>query len=147
MLIPDRQIRPILVAITLATFLTGVLSGCRSLSPEESTQSGLNETRTLIKENVSDYAKGKKLIAMVDKLEVDLKAYEEKLGAHNKAIVKKNADYNASRKDLQKLYNALNKDTKAIVMKIMTTHLEMQSLTTPEEWAIISRKKHRIGGL
>ncbi len=48
--------------------------------------------------------------------------------------------------DLQNLYDAYNRDTRAIGMKIAKTHLEMTKLSTPEEWAVISKPKHRIGG-
>ena len=132
--------------IVPALLALGLLSGCKSLPPAEATKSAANETRTLIRENVSDESKAKTLIALVDQLENDLKAYNEKQDAHNEALVKKNADYDASREDFQKLYDAYNRDSRAFVMKIAKTHLDMQKLATFEEWAVISKPKHRIGG-
>ena len=132
--------------LATALFALGMLSGCKSLTPAEATKSAGDETRTLIRENVADEAKAKQMIALVDKLENDLMAYVEIRAAHNEALRKKNADYDASREDLQNLYDAYNRDTRAISMKIAQTDLEMKKLSTPEEWAVISKPKHRIGG-
>ncbi len=52
------------------------------------------------------------------------------------ALRRKNADYDASREDLQKLYDAYNRDARAIGMKIARTDLEMKKLATPEDTAI-----------
>jgi len=121
-----------------ALFALGLLSGCKSLPPAEATKSAVDETRTFISEHVADEAKAKQMIALIDKLESDLKAYDENRTAHNEALVKKNADYDTSREDMQNLYDAYK--------KIAQTHLDMQKLATPEEWAVISKPKHRIGG-
>ena len=127
-------------------FVMGVLAGCKGLTQMESTKSAVDETRTLISEHVADASRAKQLIALVDKLENDLMTYVEIRDAHNEALRKKNADYEATREDLQNLYDAYNRDTRAIGMKITETHLEMTKLSTPEEWAAISKLKHRIGG-
>jgi len=133
--------------ILAATFcVLGLLAGCKGLTPMESTKSAVDETRTLISEHVADEVKAKQMIALVDQLENELMAYVEIQDAHNEALRKKNADYNASREDLQKLYDAYNRDTRAIGMKIAKADLEMKKLSTPEEWAVISKPKHRIGG-
>ena len=129
-----------------ALFMLGLLSGCTTLTPVEATKSAGDETRTLISEHVADEARAKQMIALVDQLENDLMAYAERHAAHNKALVKKNADYDASREDMQNLYDAYNRDARAIGMKIAQTHLEMTKLATPEEWAVISKPKYRIGG-
>ena len=120
--------------------------GCKSLTPVEATQSAGDETRTLISENVVDESRAKQLIEMVDQLENYLMAYVEIQTAHNDALRKKNADYNATREDMQNLYDAYNRDTLAIGMKMINTHLEMAKLATLEEWAVISKPKHRVGG-
>jgi len=133
--------------ILAATFcVLGLLAGCKGLTQMESTKSAVDETRTLISEHVADEVKAKQMIALVDQLENELMAYVEIQDAHNEALRKKNADYNASREDLQKLYDAYNRDTRAIGMKIAKADLEMKKLSTPEEWAVISKPKHRIGG-
>jgi len=106
----------------------------------------VDETRTLISENVADEAKAKLMIALVDQLENDLMAYVEIQTAHNEALRMKNADYDASREELLNLYDAYNRDTRAMGMKIAQTDLDMKKLATPEEWAVISKPKHRIGG-
>jgi hypothetical protein len=127
-------------------FVMGLLAGCKGLTQVEATKSAGDETRTLISENVADEAKAKQMIALVDQLENDLMAYVEIQTAHNEALRKKNAHYDASREDMQNLYDAFNRDTRTIGMKIAQTHLEMTKLSTPEEWAVISKPKHRIGG-
>ena len=129
-----------------ALFTLGLLSGCKSLTPMEATKSAGDETRTLISEHVADEAKARQMITLVDQLEIDLKAYVESRAFHNEALVKKNADYDSSREDMQNLYDAYNRDTRAILVKITNTHLDMKKLATPEEWAVISKPKHRIGG-
>ena len=129
------------------TFIAlGLLVGCKSLTPVEATQSAGDETRILIKEQVTDETRAKHLIELVDQLENDLMAYVEIQTAHNDALCKKNADYEGTLKDMQNLYDAYNRDTRAIGMKMAKTHLEMAKLATPEEWAVISKPKHRIGG-
>ncbi len=129
------------------TFIAlGLLVGCKSLTPVESTQLAGDEIRTLISEHVADETRAKQLIEMVDQLENDLMAYVEIQTAHNDALRRKNADYNATREDMQNLYDAYNRDTRAISMKMINTHLEMTKLATSEEWAVISKPKHRIGG-
>ncbi len=133
--------------VFVVTLLTlGLLSGCKSLTPVEATESAQDETRMLISEHVADEAKAKQMFALVDQLERDLMAYVEIRVAHNEALRKKNADYDATRQDLHNLYDAYNMDTRAIGMKIAQIHLEMKKLATPEEWAVISKPKHRIGG-
>ena len=132
--------------LAVILFVIGLLAGCKGLTQVEATNSAVDETRTLIRENVADEAKAKQMIALVDKLENDLMAYVEIRAAHNEALHKKNADYDASREDLQNLYDAYNRDTRAISMKIAQTDLDMKKLATPEEWAVISKPKHRIGG-
>ena len=112
----------------------------------EATKSASDETRTLISEHVADEAKAKQMIALVDQLDNDLMAYLEIQTTHNEALREKNADYDASRDELQDLYDGYNRDTRAIGMKIAQTDLEMKKLATPEEWAVISKPKHRIGG-
>jgi len=86
------------------------------------------------------------LISLIDQLENDLLAYVEIQTAHNEALRKENADYDASSEDMQKLYDAYNRDARAIAMKMAQTHLKMTKSATPEEWAVISKPKHRIGG-
>ena len=131
----------------LATALfIGLLSGCKSTSQLEATRSAVDETCMLITKHVADEAKAKQMIALVDQLEKDLMAYREIRAEHDKALCVKNADYNATHEDLQKLYDAYNKDARAIGMKIVTTDLAMKDLSTPEEWALISEPTHRIGG-
>jgi outer membrane murein-binding lipoprotein Lpp len=132
--------------LAAALFTLGLLSGCKTLTPLEATKSTVDEVRTLISEHVADEARAKQMIALVDQLENDLMAYVEIRTAHNEALRKKNADYDASREDMQNLYGAYNRDTRAIGMKIAQTHLDMKKLATPEEWAVISKPKHRIGG-
>lgn len=133
--------------ILAAAFITlGLLSGCKTLTPVEATRSAADETRTLISEHVADEARAKQMIALVDQLENDMMAYGERQAAHNKELVKKNADYDASREDMQNLYDAYNRDAGAIGMKMAQTDLDMKMLATPEEWAVISKPKHRIGG-
>ncbi len=132
--------------LAAALITLGLLSGCKTLTPVEATKSAGDETRTIISEHVADEAKAKQMIALVDQLEKDLMAYVEIQTAHNEALRKKNADYDASREDMQDLYNAYNRDTRAIGMKIAQTDLDMKKLATPEEWAVISKPKHRIGG-
>ena len=129
-----------------ALITLGLLSGCKTLTPVEATKSAGGETRTLISEHVTDEARAKQMIALVDQLENDLMAYAERRTAQNKALRKKNADYDASREDMQKLYDAYDRDLRGIAMKIAQTHLKMTKLATPEEWAVISKSKNRIGG-
>ena len=133
-----------ILAATL--FVIGLLAGCKSLTQVEATKSAADETRTLVREHVAHEERAKQIIALVDQLENDLMAHVEIRDDHNEALRKKNADYDASREDLQKLYAAYNRDTRAIGMKIAQTDLEMKKLSTPEEWAVISKLKHRIGG-
>ena len=133
----------VLVAALLAL---GLLLGCKSLTPVEATKSAGDETRMLISENVADAARAKQMIALVDQLENDLMAHVEFRAAHNEVLRKKNADFGTTREDLQNLYDAFNRDTRVMGMKIARTHLEMTKLATPEEWAVISKPKHRIGG-
>lgn len=132
--------------LAVALFTLGLLAGCKGLTQVEATKSAGDETRTLISEHVADEAKAKQMIALVDQLENELKAYVEIQDAHNEALHKKNADYYASREDLQNLYDAYNRDTRAIGIKIAQTDLDMKKLATSEEWAVISKPKHRIGG-
>ena len=129
-----------------AVLLIGLLAGCKSPTQEEATTSAVDESRMLIKEHVADEAKAEQMMALVDQLEQDLMAYREIRGDHDQALVEKNADYDATREDLQSLYDAYNKDTRAIGMKIAQTDLAMKKLSTPEEWAEISEPTHRIGG-
>ena len=117
------------------------------MTPMESTAEAGNEVRMLIKENIADDAKAKQMTALVDKLELAMKAFIEERSAINKDLVEMNADYNASREDMQKLYNELNKKTEAMARKIAQLHVDMHKLSTPEEWKLISKNKNRIGGL
>ncbi len=133
-----------ILAATLCVL--GLLAGCKGITQVEATKSAGDETCTLISEHVTDEAKAKQMIALVDQLENELMAYVEIQNAHNEALRKKNADYDASREDLQNLYDAYNRDTRAIGMKIAQMDIEMKKLSTPEEWAMISKPKHRIGG-
>jgi hypothetical protein len=129
-----------------ALFMLGLLSGCTTLTPVEATKSAGDETRTLISEHVADEARAKQMIALVDQLDNDMMAYVESRSSLNEALIKKSADYDASREDMQNLYDTYNRDTRAIAEKIAHTHLDMKKLATPEEWAVISKPKHRIGG-
>lgn len=133
--------------IVVATlFVLVLLSGCKTLTPMEATKSAGYETRLLISEHVTDEARAKQMITLIDQLEKDLMAYAEIQAAHNEKIRMKNADYDALREDMQNLYDAYNSDTLDIIMKTAQTHLDMAKLATPEEWAMISKIEHRIGG-
>lgn len=132
--------------LATALFAIGLLAGCKAPTPLEATTSAVDETRMLIKEHVADEAKAEQLIALVDQLEKDLLAYREIRAAHDQALCAKNADYDATREDLEKLYDAYNKDTRAIGMQIALTDSAMKKLSTPEEWALISDTSNRIGG-
>ena len=132
--------------LATALFTIGLLAGCKGPTQLEATTSAVDETRMLIRDHVADEAKAEQMIALVEQLEKDLLAYREIRAAHNQALCEKNADYDASREDLQKLYDAYNNDTRAIGMKIVQTDLAMKKLSTPEEWALISEPTHRIGG-
>jgi hypothetical protein len=60
-----------------ALITLGLLSGCKTLTPVEATKSAGDETRTLISEHVTDEARAKQMIALVDQLENDLMAYAD----------------------------------------------------------------------
>ena len=132
--------------LATALFAIGLLAGCKGPTQLEATTSAVDETRMLIKEHVADEVKAKQMLSLVDQLEKDLEAYREIRVTHDQGLVEKNADYDATREDLQKLYDAYNRDTRAIGMKIAQTDLAMKKLSTPEEWAEISEPTHRIGG-
>ncbi len=133
--------------ILLAALFTLILAmGCKSVTPAEATKSAGDETRTLITEHVADEARAKQMIALVDQLEIDLMAFVKTQASHNEVLRKKNADYDASREDMQNLYDAYNRDTRAMGMRIAQTHLDLTKLATPEEWVVISKSKNRIGG-
>ena len=132
--------------LAAALLTLGLLAGCKSLTPVEATKLAGDETRTLIREQVADEAKARQMIVLVDQLEKNLLAYVEVQAAHNKALRAKNADYDASREELQGLYDAFNRDTRALGMQIARTDLAMKKLATPQEWVVISKPKHRIGG-
>ena len=132
--------------IAAALFALALLSGCKTVTPVEATKSAGDETRLLISEHVADEARATQMILLVDQLENDLMAYAEIQATHNEKLRMKNADYDASQEDMQNLYGAYNKDTRAIIMKTAQTHLAMAKLATPEEWAMISKLEHRIGG-
>ena len=136
-----------LCSLAALLFAAGVLSGCKSMTPVESTKAAGEEVRALVTKNVADTAKAKQLIALVDAAELDMKAFVEERAMINKKIVEKNADYNANRADMQKLYDDFNDKSKAVALKIARLHVDMQKLSTPEEWKEISKLKHRIGGL
>ena len=132
--------------LATALFAIGLLAGCKGPTQLEATTSAVDETRMLIREHVADQAKAEQMIVLVDQLEKDLMAYREIRAAHDEALCAENADYDATREDLQKLYDAYNRDIRAIGMKIVQTDLAMKKLSTPEEWALISETSHRIGG-
>jgi hypothetical protein len=132
--------------LAAALFSLGLMLGCKSLTPVEATKLAGDDTRTLINEHVADEVRARQLIALVDQLEKDLTAYAKVRDAHEEALRKKNADFDASREDMEHMYDIYNTDTRAIGMKIAQTHLAMTKLATPEEWAVISKPKHRIGG-
>lgn len=131
----------------IAGFAACMLSGCKSLSPAEATLAAGDEVRLLINQNISDTAKAKRMIALIDKLELDMKLFAEERLLINKAIVEKNADYNATREDMQKLYDDLNDKSKAMALKIIQLHVDIQKLSTPAEWKKITSNKNRMGGL
>lgn len=132
--------------LATALFGIGLLAGCKGPTQLEATTSAVDETRMLIKEHVVDEAKAEQMLALVDQLEKDLEAYREIRAAHDRGLVEKNADYDATREDLQTLYDAYNSDTRSIGMKIVQTDLAMKKLSTPEEWTEISEPTYRIGG-
>jgi len=143
----NKKIRLPCYIFTAAVMALGLLFGCKSMTPAEATQVAGDETRELVSKYITDEARAKQILVLVDNLEVDLRAYSQLRVAHNEALVKSNADYETSREDLQKLYDAYNKDTRALTMKIAQMHVDMQKLATREEWADIGKQKHRIGGL
>lgn len=133
--------------ILAASLLTlGLLAGCSSLTPMEATQKAGDDTRALIREQVADEGRANQMIALVDQLEKDLMAYVDIQAAHEEVLRVKNADYDTSHAEMQRLYDAYNRDTRGLGMKIMQTDLAMKKLATPAEWAVISKPKHRIGG-
>ena len=135
-----------LLGVMLAIFIIGILSGCKNLTPVEASRSAADDTRMLISGNVSDEVRAKKLIEIVNKLEKELETYNEKQVAHNKIIVAKNANFDASSNEMKALYDAFNEDTLTMYRLIAETHMKMKTLATEEEWAFISRPKNRIGG-
>jgi hypothetical protein len=132
--------------LTVAFLAQGMLSGCSNLSPGDSSQAATTDSRALINDVVTDEGRATQMIALVDQLERNLKANDARRIAHEDALVKINADYTVSREVMQAEYDDWNTDTRAILMEIMETHLAMKDLATPEEWAVISKTKHRIGG-
>ena len=136
-----------LCSLAALFMVAGMLVGCKSMTPMESTKAAGEEVRILINENVADTVKAKQLIALVDAAELDMKAFVEERSAINRKIVEKNTDYNATREDMQKLYDELNEKSKAMGLKLAQLHIDMQKLSTPEEWKKISSNKDRIGGL
>ena len=136
-----------LCSLAALLFAVGVLSGCKSMTSAEATLAAGEEVRALVTENVADTVKAKQLIALVDAAELDMKAFVEERAMINKKIIEKNADYNANRADMQKLYDDLNDKSKVMALKLAQLHIDMQKLSTPEEWKKIAGNKNRIGGL
>ncbi len=135
-----------LIVLVTVLFLIVIHSGCKNLTPVEASRSAAEDTRMLISKHVTDDVRARKLIGIVDRLESDMEAYNEKQIAHNKALVVKNADYDSSQQNMKTLYDAFNRDTEAIYRTIAEAHLDMKALATEEEWAVISKPKDRIGG-
>ncbi len=139
-----EKIGPVLLT---ALILLGVFSGCKSLSPKESTDAAGEEARELITKHVANKSKATQLITMLNTLEDELAVFEENRAAHNQMLIKKSADYETTREDMQKIYDTFNQEAQNVITKMADVYIAMRTLTTPEEWEQITDLKHRMGGI
>ena len=133
-----------------ALLLIGVLAigiaGCKSLTPEESTAAGFNEVKASVKTVVEDPARAEQLLALIAEFEKDLDQHREEAKLLGAVLLALNADYNATREDMEHAYDAYEREAEAIGQTIIKAIRDMKALTTPEEWTQISATKHRLGG-
>jgi hypothetical protein len=107
----------------------------------------LDETRVLIGQAVAEPERAARMQALIDELRTELKTYAGVRDVHIRALADANTDYGTSREEMRVLYDAYDEDVRAILEKLAETHLRLKAMATDEEWAVISRPNHRIGGI
>jgi hypothetical protein len=136
--------RSTLRAIALVS--VALLPACRSLTAPESTRSAMSGTRELIGQHVPNAGRAAEMTAIVDQLEAKLRAYEILRKNDETTIAGASANPDATRAELELLYEAANQTCREMAVTIATAHTELAERATPEEWKKISKLKHRIGG-
>ena len=124
--------------------LTVLTSGCGKLRKKEKAEfeagkEWLEDVRTRIEKTISDPDKNRRMLALVDRAEKDLRELDRAVLDFYRELAGVDSDYNSTRQDLQRVFDGWNVKLREFRDRFMETNFKMREMVTPEEWRKLTR--------
>lgn len=112
-------------------------TGCAH-KPEAPPQQTVDR-KALVYKEVADLARAEKIVALMDKLEVEMKLQSEINKQGQQTILMLNTDYDTTPEQLQKQMDVIQTSRYQNRQRILDTYFQIKALMTRQEWEAISK--------
>jgi transcription antitermination factor NusG len=97
------------------------------------------DRKALVYKEVADPARAEKIVALMDKLEVEMKLQSEINKQGQQTILMLNTDYDTTPEQLQKQMDVIQTSRYQNRQRILDTYFQIKALMTRQEWEAISK--------
>jgi len=130
--------------IALLVVAAVVFAGCggkEAVAPADVETQAFEDLRTEVREAIDDFTREAEALAVVDALSKDLVSLRESVSERNRQARKLNANYDTPRADFEALFDQIYTEIRANRQRVTQNHQTLMAITTPEEWAQISKSR------
>ncbi len=114
-----------------------LMTGCAH-KPEAPPQQTVDR-KALVYKEVADPARAEKIVALMDKLEAEMKLQSEINKQGQQTILMLNTGYDTTSEQLQKQMDVIQTSRSQNRQKILDTYFQIKALMTRQEWEAISK--------
>jgi predicted nucleic acid-binding Zn-ribbon protein len=130
-----------LVLLAAAAVVIAGCGGKDAVAPADVEKQAFEDLRTEIREAIDDSAREAEALAVMDALSKNLAALRASVSERNSQARKLNANYDTPRADFEALFDQIYTEIRANRQRVAQDHHTLMTVTTPEEWAQISKSR------
>jgi len=131
--------------------LTVLTSGCSKVRKKEKAEfepghEWLEDMRSRIEKTISDPDKTRRMLALVDQAERDLRELDQAVLGFYRDLAAVYSDYNATRQDLQRVFDEWNAKRREFRDRFTEARFKMREMVTPKEWRKLTHVRKGLAG-
>lgn len=107
------------------------------VTKDDKGQKVIVELREIVKTEIKDSDRQKKILQIIDEVEIESQTFFKFYQDHDNKIVRLNSNYETSREDLEKVIDEFNKKYDAYLKMLIQRRGKMRQLTSRDEWITI----------
>jgi hypothetical protein len=119
-----------------------LMTGCAH-KPEAPPQQTVDR-KDLVYKEVADPARAEKIVALMEKLEVEMKLQSEINNQGQQTILMLNTGYDTTSEQLQKQMDVIQTSRSQNRQRILDTYFQIKALMTRQEWEAISKPEDQM---